>query len=60
MRNLWKSLQAVVASLLALLMAASTSFGWITFNDAWNNPSKQAIIKEFASKEKQKALGVMP
>lgn len=57
MKNLWKSLLAVVASLLALLVAASTSFGWITFNDAWNNPSKQAIIKEFASQGKAKGFG---
>lgn len=57
MKNLWKSLLAVVASLLALLVAASTSFGWITFNDAWNNPSKQAVIKEFASQGKAKGFG---
>lgn len=57
MRNLWKSLLVAVASFLALLMAASTSFGWIAFNDAWNNPSKQAVIKEFAAQGKAKGFG---
>lgn len=57
MKNLWKSLLVAVAVLLALLMAASSSFGWITFNDAWNNPSKQAVIKEFAAQGKARGFG---
>lgn len=57
MKNLWRSLLAVVASLMALLVAASTSFGWIAFNDAWNDQTKQAIIKEFVSQGKAKGFG---
>lgn len=57
MKNLWKSLLAVISSLLALLMVASTSFGWIAFNDAWNDQAKQAIIKEFVSQGKSRGFG---
>lgn len=57
MKKLRRSLLAVVASLLAFLVAVPSSFGWIPFTDAWNNPTKQAIIKEFISQGKAKGLG---
>lgn len=57
MKKLWKRLLAVIASLLALFIAVPSSFGWITFSNAWSNPTKQAIIKEFISQGKAKGLG---
>ena len=56
MKELWKSLLVAVSTFLAFLIAVPASFGWIAFNDAWNNPTKQAVITEFASQGKAKGF----
>lgn len=56
MKELWKSLLVAVSAFLAFLIAVPASFGWIAFNDAWNNPTKQAVITEFASQGKAKGF----
>lgn len=56
MKELWKSLLVAVSAFLALLIAVPASFGWISFNDAWSDPTKQAIMMEFASQGKAKGF----